>query len=191
MNPPARRRLLAVALAASWAVTPAGQLASAVDARTVDTSTAGSATVGSTAAGTESGRWMWPILPEPQVTRGFQPPPQVWMAGHRGVDLAAETSAGVLSPAAGTVVFVGVVVDRPVLTIRHENGVLSSFEPVTSSLQTGQRVEPGMEVGVIAGAGHCRSGCLHWGTRLNGVYVDPLDFVLDRRPSVLLPLTAG
>lgn len=117
------------------------------------------------------------------------------MPGHRGVDLAVEETARVNSPAAGRVVFAGWVVDRPVVTVDHGGGVLSSFEPVTAVLDRGQAVQDGQQIGTLdTGAGshgassHCPSSCLHWGVRVDGEYVNPLNYVTDRRPSILLPL---
>jgi murein DD-endopeptidase MepM/ murein hydrolase activator NlpD len=109
------------------------------------------------------------------------------MAGHRGVDLSASEGA-VHSPADGVVVFVGTVVDRPVLTIDHGDGLLSSFEPVSASVTKGQSVRAGQEVGRISSEPHCPSLCVHWGVREHGEYVNPLPLVSDRRPSVLLPV---
>lgn len=134
--------------------------------------------------------WSWPITPPPAVLRPFKPPPRPWLAGHRGVDLAGPPGTEVRSPAAGTVVFAGWVVDRPVLTVDLGQGLLSSFEPLDSSRRPGEAVGSGEVLGTVpaAGSGHCpEAACLHWGVRLNGTYVNPLDFVTDRRPSVLLP----
>jgi murein DD-endopeptidase MepM/ murein hydrolase activator NlpD len=159
-------------------------------------------------AGQEPGRspgfvpeWSWPLTPAPAVLRPFEKPPRPWQRGHRGVDLAGVDLAGtapsvVLSPADGVVSFAGTVVDRGVLSIDHGGGRVSSFEPVTTDLVRGQRVSGGQAVATLDGVGpgpprgHC-GGCLHWGVRVDGEYVDPLSFVTDRRPSVLLPLGDG
>ena len=150
-----------------------------------------------------AGGWSWPLLPGPAVVRLFEPPARRWLAGHRGVDLAGTAGDAVRSPAAGTVRFAGTVVDRGVLTLDHGNGTVSSFEPVTATVSVGDQVTVGQPVGLLAsrsaspGAGpdsrqpHCPDSCLHWGVRLDGEYVDPLRFVMDRRPSVLLPLAGG
>ncbi|GGC98775.1 hypothetical protein GCM10011512_27130 [Tersicoccus solisilvae] len=137
--------------------------------------------------------WQWPLRPRPLLVRPFDAPEQRWSAGHRGVDLAGAPGAPVHSPAAGTVVFVGVVVDRPVLTIAHADGLRTSVEPVTAAVERGDRVAAGQVVGhLIAGPSHCSPAtCLHWGVRLGEDYVDPLSLILDRRPSVLLPLSPG
>jgi murein DD-endopeptidase MepM/ murein hydrolase activator NlpD len=98
------------------------------------------------------------------------------------------SGTAVLSPAAGTVSFVGVVVDRPVITIDHGGGLRSSFEPVESSLAAGSTVAAGQAIGTAL-PGHCPDpGCVHWGVRQGDDYVNPLQFILDLRPSVLLPL---
>jgi murein DD-endopeptidase MepM/ murein hydrolase activator NlpD len=135
--------------------------------------------------------WQWPLAPRPPVLRGFDPPPKPWLSGHRGVDLGfAGAGAQVLSPAAGTVSFSGVVVDRPVITIDHGGGLRSSFEPVESTLAAGDAVAAGQVIGTVV-PGHCPPAqCLHWGVRDGEQYVNPLQFVLDLRPSILLPLPA-
>lgn len=110
------------------------------------------------------------------------------MAGHRGVDLGAPAAGVIRSPADGVVVFVGTVVDRPVVTVDHGDGLLSSFEPVTATVGEGDIVRAGGELGRLSTEAHCPGPCVHWGVRKDGDYVNPLTFVTDRRPSVLLPL---
>jgi murein DD-endopeptidase MepM/ murein hydrolase activator NlpD len=78
-----------------------------------------------------------------------------------------------------------------VLSIDHGGGLISSFEPVISSLRRGQVVRLGDVVGQFGGGrSHCAPGsCLHWGVRRNGRYIDPLLLLPERRgPAVLLPL---
>jgi murein DD-endopeptidase MepM/ murein hydrolase activator NlpD len=105
------------------------------------------------------------------------------------VDLRSASDAGaVTSPESGTISFVGVVVDRPVITVDHGNGLRSSFEPVRSTLAKGDTVGKGDIVGTLV-TGHCgETPCVHWGVRRGDDYVNPLEFVLDLRPSILLPL---
>jgi len=133
--------------------------------------------------------WKWPLAPRPPVLRPFDPPDKPWLSGHRGVDLKAASDGGpVASPESGTVSFVGVVVDRPVITVDHGNGLRSSFEPVRSSLAKGDAVAKGDVLGTLI-TGHCgATPCVHWGVRREDEYLNPLEFVMDLRPSVLLPL---
>jgi len=84
---------------------------------------------------------------------------------------------------------VGVVVDRPVITIDHGGGLRSSFEPVDSPLTAGTLVAKGETIGTLQ-PGHCGSlACVHWGVRRGEAYVNPLEFVTDLRPSILLPVS--
>ncbi|MET3144030.1 UNVERIFIED_ORG: murein DD-endopeptidase MepM/ murein hydrolase activator NlpD [Arthrobacter sp. UYEF10] len=133
--------------------------------------------------------WEWPLSPKPAVLRAFDPPDKPWMSGHRGVDLeATHDGVPVTSPESGTVSFVGVVVDRPVITIDHGGGLRSSFEPVASPLTAGTVVAKGETIGTLL-PGHCGAlACVHWGVRREDAYVNPLEFVTDLRPSILLPL---
>ncbi|MGJ9374034.1 M23 family metallopeptidase [Nesterenkonia sp. CF4.4] len=132
--------------------------------------------------------WQPPVAAE--ELRSFARPPSPWGSGHRGVDLGPlGDAASIRAPTDGEVSFVGIVVDRPVLSIRHGDGYLSSFEPVESPLKFGDRVTAGDPVGTVAsGARHCATPCLHWGVRLYGEYINPLTLTGDVEPSVLLPL---
>ncbi|MGJ9424823.1 M23 family metallopeptidase [Nesterenkonia halotolerans] len=137
---------------------------------------------------TTQGLWRSPV-PAAEL-RPFAAPPSPWGAGHRGVDMGPlSAGATIRAPADGQVSFTGVVVDRPVLSIDHRSGYLSSFEPVEGSLEVGDAVSAGDPVGTLApGNGHCTAPCLHWGVRLHGKYINPLLLTGDLEPSVLLPV---
>ncbi len=135
-----------------------------------------------------AGSWNWPLPPVPEVLRAFDPPAKRWLSGHRGVDLAGSPGDTVSAPAAGIVSFTGRIVDRPVIVIDHGAGLLTSLEPVRSTLVVGAIVGTGDEIGMIATGAHCDARCLHWGLRLDGEYIDPLLTIRDTRPSILLPL---
>lgn len=117
-------------------------------------------------------------------------PAKPWQAGHRGVDVAAETGAAVVAPIAGEIAFAAWVVDRPVVTIRGDHGVLVALEPVDTTLSVGERVERLDAVGTVANAvGHCApQACVHWSVRRDGAYVDPLDCLDGFGAVVLLPV---
>jgi murein DD-endopeptidase MepM/ murein hydrolase activator NlpD len=153
---------------------------------------------GAVSPGAETGRteertprWQWPMI-APRLIEAYAAPPSPYAAGHRGIDLAAAAGDTVVAPADGTVHFAGVVVDRPVLTLDHGSGVLSSYEPVVvSGLSAGDTVARGSPIGIVGAGAHCSNACLHVGVRIDGAYVSPLLF-FDRVPrSVLLPLHGG
>lgn len=135
--------------------------------------------------------WLWPVAAPHPLVRTFVAPASEYGAGHRGIDIAATAGAPVLSPADGTVYFSGVVVDRSVLTISHPGGVLSSFEPVVSTVAVGAAVHRGEVVGSVATGGHCSGSCLHFGVRLHGEYVSPLKYLGGVERPVLLPTRSG
>jgi murein DD-endopeptidase MepM/ murein hydrolase activator NlpD len=131
--------------------------------------------------------WAWPVSQPRMIVRPYIAPPTPYAAGHRGIDIGTSSDQlEVFSPDDGVVHFAGVVVDRPVLSIRHPGGLLSSFEPVTTGLVAGATVHRGQAVGMLQ-AGHCLRPCLHFGVRLHGEYLSPLNFLGGIPHSVLLP----
>jgi murein DD-endopeptidase MepM/ murein hydrolase activator NlpD len=136
-----------------------------------------------------TGTWGWP-LPQPHhVERGFDPPPQPWLPGHRGVDLTGSVDEPVLSAGDGVVSFVGEIAYIPIISIRHPNGLLTTYQPVRTELHVGDPVQRGQRIGRLARLGsHCApAACLHWGLRRGADYLDPLA-LLHLNPVRLLPL---
>jgi len=131
--------------------------------------------------------WSWPVAPPHPVLRPFQAPEHRWSPGHRGIDVGAPVGAAVTAPDDGVVHFAGTVVDRPVLSMRHADGVLSSLEPVATTLHVGEAVTRGQVVAELVAGHDCPSECVHLGARIDGEYVSPLMMLGEGRPSVLLP----
>ncbi|MCI2958144.1 M23 family metallopeptidase [Agromyces atrinae] len=131
--------------------------------------------------------WDWPTPRPHRIVEPFRAPATRYSAGHRGIDIAAVEGTAVVAPADGVVHFAGTVVDRPVLSIRHADGVISSMEPVTASVAEGDTVSRGDEVGTVGTGGHC-AGCIHLGVRVDGDNVSPLLFLGGIPRAVLLPL---
>ncbi|MGN6272502.1 MAG: M23 family metallopeptidase [Protaetiibacter sp.] len=142
---------------------------------------------GLVAAAATAALWAWPVAAPHPIARAYLAPASPYASGHRGVDIRADVGVAVRAPADGVVHFSGVVVDRPVLSIDHGGGVLSSYEPVESALHEGEVVRRGQVVGELQ-AGHCGDGgCLHFGVRVHGEYVSPLLFLGGQPRAVLLP----
>lgn len=135
------------------------------------------------------GAFSWPLSPRPAVLRPFDQPRDEWSPGHRGVDLLAAVGQPVLSAGDGVVAFSGVIAGRGVLTVRHADGLRTTYEPVDERLASGTLVHRGTRVGVLsASPGHCAPrGCLHWGAISGQIYRDPLSLLGFGRP-ILLPL---
>ena len=132
----------------------------------------------------------WPLAGTPIVDRGFAPPTTVYGVGHRGVDLRAEVGMTVLSAGAGRVTYAGLLAGRGVVTVTHDGGLRTTYEPVAASVQVGQLLARGAALGrVTAGHASCRPGttCLHWGLLRGQTYLNPLELVAPQ-PIVLLPV---
>ena len=128
--------------------------------------------------------WVWPTGAPASVLEGFDPPSQPWGAGHRGVDLALAVGSPVLAAGAGTVAFAGLVAGRPVVSIDHDGGIRTTYEPVEPTVSAGDRVTAGQVIGVLL-PGHRADGvdALHWGARTGRrTYINPLRLL---RPAVI------
>jgi murein DD-endopeptidase MepM/ murein hydrolase activator NlpD len=145
-------------------------------------------TAGATAEPGSAG-YVWPLRPPPAVLTPFGDPANPFGPGHRGVDLAGAVGQPVLAARAGTVVFAGPVAGLGVVSVQHDDGLRTTYEPVVPVVRVGAKVAAGAVLGTLV-AGHrgCRSTCLHWGVRRDRLdYVDPL--VLLMPPHVrLLPV---
>jgi len=140
--------------------------------------------------GAEHPRWRWPVDGVRHVSAPFRAPAHRYGAGHRGLDLSASIGAEVRSPADGVVAFVGTVVDRQLLTIAHDDGYVSTLEPVVSTLAPGAVVHEGDVVGRTDVGGHTAAGDVHLGVRLDGDYINPLLLLGEVPRAVLLPCCA-
>lgn len=142
----------------------------------------------------EDFRLLWPLRPGvPVVSRYFDAPAPDWQRGHRGVDLLGVAGQPVYAAGAGTVVFAGLLVGRPVVSVAHSGGLRTSYEPVEASVRPGQMVSMSSALGrLVAGHPGCpTAACLHWGAMWGPAkradYVDPLG-LLATTPVRLKPL---
>ncbi len=131
---------------------------------------------------------VWPLQPQPQVVRAFDPPDSAWGAGHRGVDLAGTIGEVVHTSLAGRVTFASPLAGRGVVVVDH-GSTRTTYEPVAAAVHIGDQLARGQPIGTLELAGsHCfPRACLHWGWRRGSTYLDPLLLVGAGRV-VLLPL---
>jgi murein DD-endopeptidase MepM/ murein hydrolase activator NlpD len=130
----------------------------------------------------------WPLVPEPEVVEGFDPPEDPWGAGHRGVDLLGSAGQPVRSALPGRVTFAGLLAGRGVVVVDH-GPTRTTYEPVAATVTVGEVVTAGRPLGRLALTGsHCfPRACLHWGWLRGETYLDPLGLV-GGGPVRLLPL---
>jgi len=119
------------------------------------------------------------------VVRGFDAPAGPYGPGHRGIDIAASEGAIARAPAAGKVVFAGPVAGTTWVSVQIAPGVLVTLGPVPDPAVRAGPVRARSPIGQV-GPGH--GATLHLGVRVDGVYVDPLPYLLDRPRARLAPL---
>ena len=123
------------------------------------------------------------------VVRGFDARAGPYGPGHRGIDIAAPDGATVRAPAAGTVVFAGPVGGTTWVSLLVAPGVRVTLGPLLDPT-TARRVRLRDAIGRV-GPGHQVGGVtLHLSARVDGVYVDPLAYLVDRPRPRLAPLSA-
>jgi murein DD-endopeptidase MepM/ murein hydrolase activator NlpD len=132
-------------------------------------------------------RHAWPLLPAPAVLAPFRGPAHPYGPGHRGVDLAGGAGQPVLATRGGTVVFAGPVAGRGVVSVQHDDGLRTTYEPVAPAVAAAAVVRAGDVLGTLL-PGHpgCVGSCLHWGVRRDRLeYLDPLVLLRPARVRLL------
>jgi murein DD-endopeptidase MepM/ murein hydrolase activator NlpD len=133
--------------------------------------------------------WVWPA-DSFRLARVYIAPAHEYGPGHRGIDLALIGSGAVLSPADGVVAFAGRVAGRGVLTIDHGGGLVTTLEPVETTLVPGTSVRRGDDVAILGLGGHAEAGAVHFGVRLDGRYINPMLLLGGVPRAILLPCCA-
>lgn len=99
---------------------------------------------------------------------------------HSGIDLSAcENTLNIYAPAAGVVVFTDLLTVRGNYTvIDHGWGVFTAYGHQSEiKVKVGDHVEPGQLIGLIGNTGRVTGPHLHWEVWVNGVLVQPLDWI--------------
>ena len=103
---------------------------------------------------------------------------------HSGVDLCGGAGLPIFAPAPGVIVFAGPLDVRGNATIiDHGWGVYSGFWHQSEILvQVGQKVETGDIIGRVGGTGRVTGPHLHWEIWVNGIQVNPLEWLHESFP---------
>lgn len=124
------------------------------------------------------------------IVRDFDPPAEPWLAGHRGIDLLAAPGSPVVAVLPGRVTFTGRIAGEGVVVVSHGD-TRTTYEPVTASVQVGDQVAGGQQLGILEAGDHCAAGtCLHLGWLRGQTYLDPAD-LFDTGGLRLLPSGSG
>ena len=102
---------------------------------------------------------------------------------HRGLDYAGGYGSAVVAPAGGEVVLVGYEKDGfkvhgNVVGVDHGQGLVSIFMHMSKiTVEEGDTLLPGDQIGAIGTTGASTGPHLHWGLYANGVSVDPVQWL--------------
>lgn len=102
-----------------------------------------------------------------------------YLSYHSGLDFSGRSGVPILAPARGRVVFAGLLQVRGNTTfIDHGWGVFSGYLHQSEILvEVGQIVETGDTVGLVGGTGRVTGPHLHWEVWVNGIAVDPIQWL--------------
>ncbi len=99
----------------------------------------------------------------------FRLPDGPYAAGNRGIEYDTAVNMSIAAAGSGVVVFAGPVAGDLHITIDHGDGLLSSYSFIDSiGVSRGDQVGAGEPIAIAGGP-------FHFGTRVNGRYVDPTD----------------
>jgi murein DD-endopeptidase MepM/ murein hydrolase activator NlpD len=100
---------------------------------------------------------------------------------HRGIDLRAAAGQNVYACSRGVAVFAGFrLTSGNTVVLDHGQGVFSVYFHLDGvAVAPGQAVEREQKIGTAGATGLAAGPHLHWGLMVDGVYVDPEDWVQD------------
>jgi murein DD-endopeptidase MepM/ murein hydrolase activator NlpD len=130
---------------------------------------------GQSPSGTPSSAGLiWPV--NGPVTSGFG---MRWGRMHTGIDIAVPTGTPVHASASGTVVYASWMSGYGYLVaIDHGNGLATAYAHNSSLLvSVGQRISQGQVISLSGSTGHSTGPHVHFEVRVNGVPVDPLQYL--------------
>lgn len=126
-------------------------------------------------------QWHQPFRGGFTMVKAFNPPDRPWLSGSRGVWLNLHNpQSAIESPCDGRVIYSAELAGRKVLSIDC-GGIHSTFEPVVTTLRTGQSVKRGEQIASAPPLGSewtnksIREGQIHWGAKISRTrYINPL-----------------
>lgn len=100
-------------------------------------------------------------------------------SSHNGVDLSAAEGASVAAPAEGTVALAeDLYFSGGTVILDHGGGLFTTYFHMSRiDVRPGDRVAVGEPLGLVGATGRATGPHLHWGARLNGARVNPLDLL--------------
>lgn len=137
-----------------------------------------------------SGAFVSPVAPEysdcwPSLygsRRSYNDSPYQYF--HTGLDFCGQVGHEIFAPADGVVVFAGELTVRGKATmIDHGWGVYTAYMHQSEiEVRTGDTVQAGQRIGLVGATGRVTGPHLHWEVWVNGVQVDPMNWLNQAYP---------
>ncbi len=140
------------------------------------------ATVADTGAKHSSSGMIWPLPASRYITSGYGYRKEVMRGSgtfHHGIDIAANTGTPIVAAKSGTVISASyhysmgnhVILD-------HGEGIYTVYMHASKlSVSVGQEVSQGTTVALVGSTGMSTGPHLHFSVKLNGQYVNPMNYV--------------
>jgi len=98
---------------------------------------------------------------------------------HRGTDFRAPVGKSIMAANTGTVKLAKeLFYSGNIVIIDHGTGIFSLYAHLSRiDVVAGQYIEKGQQIGLSGATGRVNGPHLHWGIKVNGTYVDPLQFL--------------
>lgn len=98
---------------------------------------------------------------------------------HRGIDIAAKMGEDIMAPANGVVIKKSLEPGMGnMVKIDHGNGIVTCYGHLAKTMvKRGQRIKRGDVIGQLGNSGRSTGPHLHYGIRVNGVYVNPRKYL--------------
>lgn len=124
----------------------------------------------------------WPCPGQSRITSHFgdrESPTEGASTNHKGVDVGAPSGTPVVAAAGGTVVISQYSSSAGnYIMISHGGGVYTVYMHLSSlGVSKGTAVSRGDRIGAVGSTGYSTGPHLHFGIRINGGYVNPLNYV--------------
>jgi len=123
---------------------------------------------------------IWPVVGWVTSEYGYRASPFTGKREfHRGLDIATKMGEDVVAPADGIISQTRKVSDMGnMIRIDHGNGISTCYGHLSKIVvKSGKRVARGEVIGQVGNSGRSTGSHLHYGVRVNGVYVDPRKYL--------------
>ena len=124
----------------------------------------------------------WPLPASSRITSNFggrSSPTEGASSNHQGIDVGAPEGSTIKAAASGTVVISTYSKSAGnYVMINHGGGVYTVYMHMSSiAVSAGQSVGMGDTIGYVGSTGYSTGPHLHFGVRVGGSYVNPLNYV--------------